>query len=39
MSWKEFHQIEINKTYYKKLDEKVKYLYTTETYPPKDLII
>lgn len=44
MSWKEFHNQEIEKEYYKKLQEKIDYLYSedvqffTGIFPPKELI-
>jgi uracil-DNA glycosylase len=44
MSWKEFHSEEILKDYFKKLMERIDYLYSDEAnffvnvYPPKDLI-
>ncbi len=44
MSWKDFHKLEIEKTYYKKLQEKIEYYYSddvqffTGVFPPRELI-
>jgi uracil-DNA glycosylase len=44
MSWKEFHKSEIEKGYYKKLQEKIEHFYSedvqifTKTFPPRGLI-
>jgi len=44
MSWEEFHKSEIEKAYYKKLQEKIEHFYSddvqffTGTFPPRELI-